>query len=302
MTEIGSPDYLDGERTPLPKTSKILTNCLIISNQISCVIFTFLTYYNLKDLNLESNSKIYQVLIFTTLALILGSFYSKIRVSIFFQYYYAIILYTFVFTPILLTLTRSISSDTILRLIVLFLFLHLLTYNYFTQKKSIHEDDDQNEESENVSIYSTNFATLAIIFMISRFDFNSDDQDDADTYENPTNDKIDQNNLQIYDFLYFKTFAMIILAIQLLLLWPILRSKLAQNESSNLQIFINFSMILVSLVYSWFYSWVAFLVGLFLHFLVGWGGFLLVYYDKLYRREVGVYQDVKLHILSNICK
>ena len=149
-SEIGSPEYLDGPKKPLPPIPNLLYRTTIISNQLACVQIVVSLYYFLKNLNdTDQSADIYikNVLLTISLGLLACAFLTKIKLRIFFQYYSAIIVYTFMFTPVLLTLTRSISSDTVLRLIMLFLFCHLLTYNYFSEDDSNFEETKEEEET-----------------------------------------------------------------------------------------------------------------------------------------------------------
>jgi len=289
---IGSPDYLDGERTKLPKSPEIFYKTAIISNQLACVQFVFIVYYILKDLSLDrldyedgrheeghdqnhdknylpSITLIYKILITLTSLLLTAAYFNHIPISKFCQYYSAMMMYSFIFTPILLTLTRSISSDTVLRLIVLFLFLYLVSYRYF------HIQPNPNQQ-DILSIYSANFATLAVIFMISRFEEQADGTEIGEKSDIPTN----TNSFLLYDFIYYKTFALVILSTELLLLWPIVRDKI-KNE--NFQLSINLIMVFIALFTNYYYSLTAFIVSLCLHLIIYFSTFLLIYFDGRYR-------------------
>merc|ERR1711981_167030 len=93
----------------------------------------------------------------STSLLVLGCLKSNISLHIFFKYYSAVFIYTFLFTPIFITLTQSISSDTVLRLQILFFIIHLISLDYFSNDK-------------NINTVASNTATFAIISMVSRFD------------------------------------------------------------------------------------------------------------------------------------
>ena len=222
IIERGCPDHVDGQAKPLNIT---LENILTIQNQLSCVYYVFLVYYQLRD-DVEQNkndSFIYYLLMISSILLLSGCILSKISIKTFLRYYSAVFMYTFLFTPIFYTLTQSISSDTIFRLQVILLFLHLISLNYFTDQ---------------ISIFSTNTATFAVICMVSRLQINEELQVD----------------LKMNDHAYFKSFAMIMIAIQLLLVWPLVRSKL----NNKLRTCINLSIILLALQKSFLFSKVAF--------------------------------------------
>lgn len=280
-SEIGSPEHLDGPKKPLPSIPNLLYRTTIISNQLACVQIVVSLYYFLKDLNDTNRSAdiyIKNVLLTISLGLLACAFLTKIKLRIFFQYYSAIIVYTFMFTPVLLTLTRSISSDTVLRLIMLFLFCHLLTYNYFSENVSNSEDIEE-ENNFKPSIYSTNFATLAIIFMISRFE--KPESSSTEVFKNKSIFNFFPNS---YDLMYTKSFTLIIISVELLLLWPIVRSRLTAENHFRIGLALNLAMIIYAQVQAFQTSRISSVVGLFLHLIIYFSLKFLIFFDRKYRQ------------------
>ena len=189
--ERGSPDDHDGARIPIPSYQNLLPNIIIISNQVACVFIVFIIYMNLRD-HSSHTELITRLVLLSSFLLVFGTVISKVDYKKAFRAYAVVFMFTFALTPVVKTLTASISGNTILRLQVLLLFLHLVSLDYFSRK--------------NQSIFSANCVTLAVICMVSRFDKD-----------------------EIGDNAYFRTFGLIIFTIQMLIIWPVLRIRLEQK-------------------------------------------------------------------------
>jgi len=229
----GSPEHHDGTAKPLGSFWDLVKNGVSVSNQLACVFFVMIVYYGLKvedDSSLQSQESYIFTLVGISSALLgTGCVYCNISLHEFLRYYSAVFMYTFAFTPIFYTLTQSISSDTILRLQVLLLILHLITLNYF--------------DGNSPSIFSTNTATFAVICMVSRFNV------DENSYDNPTTTQTASLN----DHAYFKSFALIMLGIELLIVWPIVRCKMGSRS----KLLVSITMIALSFYQAYLFSKVA---------------------------------------------
>lgn len=256
--ERGCPEHVDGQAKAININ---LQNTLTIQNQLSCVYYVFIVYYQLRD-DVQENrndSFIYLILFMSSFLLLAGCLISKIPMKTFLRYYSAIFMYTFIFTPVFYTLTQSISSDTIFRLQVGLLAAHLISLDYF-------------DDSGNVSIFSTNTATFAVICMVSRLQIDDEFTDGLE------NGKV-KSYLKMNDHAYFKSFAMIMIAIQLLLVWPMLRSKL----NGNARTVINLVMISLALEKSYKFTKIAFYSFMFLNCTILTASYALKFYANKVR-------------------
>ena len=256
--ERGCPDHVDGQAKPLKIN---LQNTITIQNQLSCVYYVFIVYYQLRDDVKENrnDSFIYFILFMSSFLLLAGCLFSKIPMKTFLRYYSAIFMYTFIFTPVFYTLTQSISSDTIFRLQVGLLAAHLISLDYF-------------DDSGNVSIFSTNTATFAVICMVSRLQIDDELIDGLESVRVTS-------YLKMNDHAYFKSFAMIMIAIQLLLVWPMLRSKL----DGDARTVINLVMISLALEKSYNFSKISFYSFMFMNCTILTASYALKFYTNKVR-------------------